>query len=83
MSVAKLAERIDVPARTITAYERGERQPSMEFLAHMCTILNLNANWFVTGKGEMFNKETPCFNELKEELLLEVRQMLKNEGVLK
>ena len=55
LSVAKMAEKINIPARTITGYERGERMPSIEFVAQCCTILNVNANWFLTGEGEMFN----------------------------
>ncbi len=81
LSVAKLADKIGIPARTITGYERGERTPSMEFLASLSTILNVNANWFVTGEGEIFNP--PKFEQVQNELALEVRKILREEGLIK
>jgi len=83
LSVAKMSEKIDIPQRTITGYERGERNPSIEFLAQSCKILNVNINWFLTGEGEMFKKDVPQFEQVKDELLVEVRQMLKDEGLIK
>lgn len=56
LSVPKLAERINIPARTIVSYESG-RTPSLEFLAQLCTVYDINANWFITGQGEMFVTE--------------------------
>ena len=61
LSVAKMADKIGIPQRTITGYERAERMPSIEFLAQCCKILNINANWFITGQGDMFNN-TQQFN---------------------
>lgn len=58
MSVNELAETINVPARTIGGYERNERTPSIELATQLCNNLNVNANWFVTGKGEMFIKKS-------------------------
>lgn len=81
LSVAKLADKIGIPARTITGYERGERTPSMEFLASLSTVLNVNANWFVTGEGEIFNP--PKFEQVQNELALEVRKILREEGLIK
>jgi len=81
LSVAKLADKIDIPARTITGYERGERMPSIEFLANLSIILNVNANWFLTGKGEMLN--APEFEQVQNDLAQEVRRILKEEGLIK
>ena len=81
LSVAKLADKIGIPARTITGYERGERMPSIEFLANLSTILNVNANWFLTGKGEMLNP--PEFEQVQNDLAQEVRRILKEEGLIK
>lgn len=83
LSVAKMSEKINIPQRTITGYERGERNPSIEFLAQICNILNVNINWFLTNEGEMFKKDVPRFEQVKGELLGEVRQMLKDEGLIK
>jgi transcriptional regulator with XRE-family HTH domain len=81
LSVAKLADKINIPARTITGYERGERTPSIEFLSQCCTVLNLNANWFVSGEGNMFNP--PQFEQVQDELALKVRSILREEGLIK
>lgn len=81
LSVAKLADKIGIPARTITGYERGERTPSIEFLANLSTILNVNANWFITGNGEMFNKKEPSVDN--EELEQKVVEVMKKYGVIK
>nr|DAI41207.1 MAG TPA: helix-turn-helix domain protein [Caudoviricetes sp.] len=81
LSVAKLADKIGIPARTITGYERGERTPSIEFLANLSTILNVNANWFITGNGEMFNKKEPFVDN--EELEQKVVEVMKKYGVIK
>lgn len=56
LSIAKLADKINVPARTITSYERGERTPSLEFLTQMCINLDLNPAFFLLDKGPMFNE---------------------------
>ena len=80
LSVAKLADKIDIPARTITGYERGERTPSVEFLASLSKILNVNANWFLTGQGEMFN--APKYEDVKDDFRLQVEQILKEKGLI-
>lgn len=80
LSVAKLADKIEIPARTITGYERGERMPSIEFLANLSTILSINANWFLTGKGSMFNEQQPSTSN--EELEQKVVEVMKKYGVI-
>ena len=54
LSVEQLAIKIDIPSRTIGGYERNERKMSLEIVTQLCKKLNVNANWFVTGQGEMF-----------------------------
>lgn len=79
ISVAKMAKRLDMSARTLTSYERGECTPSVEFLARLYKILNVNTNWFVSGQGNMFN--APQFEDVKSEILNEVEKMLKERGL--
>ena len=84
LSVAKMAEKIKIPTRTITGYERNERTPSVEFVAQCCTILNINANWFLTGKGEMFLASQNFASEyenVKNDILKEVQKMFKEKGL--
>lgn len=58
LSVAKMAEMLEIPARTITSYERDERTPSIDFAEKLYKIFNVNSNWFVSGEGNMFNSPT-------------------------
>ena len=74
LSVPKLAERIGIPARTIVSYESG-RTPSLDFVAQLCNIFDIDANWFVSGKGEMFIKKQPV--DLKEQIRQTVEEMLE------
>ena len=84
LSVAKLSEKLEIPAMTLTNYERGARTPSAQLFIQLNRKLNINLNWFATGEGEMFNADTPDnFKKLKDKLLIEVREMLVSEGILK
>lgn len=39
---------------TISKYERGEVKPTTDFLSNICKTYNINLNWLLIGKGEMF-----------------------------
>ncbi len=81
LSVSKLGELLDMPQRTLSAYERKERTPSIDLVTRLCTKLNINANWFVTGKGEMF---ASCDEKTElSDLTSKVKEILKNEGLIK
>lgn len=41
-------------ARTYASYERGERNPSLEFLQKLVEKYNVNINWLLTGEGQAF-----------------------------
>lgn len=82
LSVAKLSDKIDIPSRTIVSYESG-RDPSLEFLAKLSKNLNINANWFLTGEGEMFNQNAQQYAAVQKDLRSEVLQILKEEGIIK
>lgn len=75
-SVNELADKIGIPARTIGGYERNERKMSLEIVTQLCKNLNVNANWFVTGEGDMFIQKQPA--GLKDEIRQTVLEMLKN-----
>ena len=83
LSVNELADNIKIPARTIGGYERNERAVSLELVAQLSKIYNVNANWFVTGEGEMFN--APQFEQVKDDLAQRMEKMeaaLRNAGIL-
>jgi transcriptional regulator with XRE-family HTH domain len=81
LSVAKLSEKIDIPAMTLTNYERGERTPSAQLFIQLNKKLNVNLNWFVSGEGEMFI--APEYEDVKEEVLAEVDRILKKYRIKK
>lgn len=53
LSIARFAAEIDVPAMTLTSYERGERTPSAKFFVQLHKK-GINLNWLVSGVGNMF-----------------------------
>lgn len=80
LSVAKLADLLEIPARTITGYERRERTPSWQLFTQLSTKANINLNWFVTGEGEMFN--APKFEDVQDEITAKVESILKAKGLI-
>lgn len=62
LSVAKLSDKLNMPAITLTNYERKERTPSANLFIQLHKNLNINLNWFVSGQGDMFN--STCENTL-------------------
>lgn len=50
----ELANKLDIPVRTIGSYERAEAQPSPKFLTALYEQLNIDVNWLLSGKGNMF-----------------------------
>lgn len=43
---------------TLASYERGETEPTATVLASYRDLLGVNANWIVTGSGEMLDDST-------------------------
>ena len=80
LSVAKLADRLEMSASTLTAYERKERTPSWNLFTQLYKTLNINLNWFCTGEGEMFN--APKYEDVQDEFEKKVEEILKKKGVI-
>ena len=53
----ELADELGIPVRTIGSYERNEAQPGPKFFNNIHEKYNININWFLTGKGNMFVSE--------------------------
>lgn len=81
LSVVKFADKLEMSASTLTGYERGERTPSWNLFTQLYIKANVNMNWFISGDGEMFNP--PQFEQVKDDLVLRVREILRSEGVIK
>lgn len=77
----EMAKILEIPARTLGGYERKERNCSIELVTQLCNKLNINANWFCTGKGEMFN--APKFEDVQDEFEKKVVEIMKKQGVIK
>ncbi len=54
LTSAELAEKLQIPVRTIGSYERDEAQPGPKFLNALIETYKININWLLTGKGNMF-----------------------------
>lgn len=54
LTILELSKKIGVSDRTISNYERGERKPSVDYLALLYEHLEANPVWLICGKGEMF-----------------------------
>lgn len=80
LSVAKMAEKMKIPSRTFVSYESDGRTPSLEFLAQLCKNFNVNANWFITGDGMMFNEQQPSASD--DELEQKVVEVMKKYGII-
>ncbi len=63
LTAAKLAEKINIPARTIGSYERDEAPPNQKFLNALVEILHINVNWFLTGQGSKFLTDSSAIDE--------------------
>ena len=51
---ANFSEKIDLAAQSLARYEKNKVNPSLEFIAKLTDMFNINSNWLLTGKGEMF-----------------------------
>ncbi len=79
--IDEIADILEIPARTIGSYERGERVPSAEFVTKLVEKLNVNANWFVSGKGNMFNDNSQQDEQLKKLVAQIVDEKMKERGL--
>ena len=56
MTVDELSQNVEVKSRTIGGYERGEREPSIEYMNKLINLYSLNTNWLINGSGSMLLK---------------------------
>jgi transcriptional regulator with XRE-family HTH domain len=75
MSQKKFSEMLDVSLITLQRYEKGEREPSSDFLINLKNKFNVNINWLLTGQGKMFLEEDKGDNKIEKEIL----ELLSNE----
>ncbi len=74
----EFALKLGITTRSYINYERGERKLPFELLEKLCNDYNVNLNWLIAGKGEMFIP--PKFEDAKEEVLSQVNALLEKYG---
>jgi transcriptional regulator with XRE-family HTH domain len=57
MTQDKFSETLGTAKSTYVRYELGEMMPKLQFLANLITRIRVDSNWFLTGSGEMFQRE--------------------------
>jgi transcriptional regulator with XRE-family HTH domain len=55
---AKFAQRIAVSTGYLAGMELGDKKINERAIKLICTEFNVDATWFRTGEGEMFNKDS-------------------------
>jgi len=83
ISAQKFADSLNVSRGSIVQYETGKRKPSYEFIEALHNLYNVNLNWFVSGQGEMFNKQQKASAGMTpEEVKSIVASYLKDNGII-
>jgi len=62
LNQTEYAEKLDSSQNLISKYEKGQVEVPFKIINNLHKILNININWFLTNKGDMF------FNENNEKL---------------
>ena len=81
LSQEDISTQIGISYRAYSSYERGDRKPPIDFLEKLATQFNINLNYLIAGIGEMFIP--PKFEQAQKELALEIRKVLREEGLIK
>jgi len=81
LNSTKFADQIGVQRSSISHILSGRNKPSYDFIEKMLlTYPKLNAQWLITGKGNMFTDQPSLFNEPKVEKNLTQRELfIQNE----
>ena len=80
----EMAFLMNISYRAYTSYERSENNPPYPFLAVLCKKYKVNLNWFIADEGRMFNaKSEDSYDAVKNRLMIDVKNMLISEGVIK
>ena len=97
MSIRDFSKHIYFSHGVYGQVEYGTREPNDRIIQLICTTFNVNKDWLLTGKGEMFSSEPPDYrlekileiyntidDTLKECLLNQSEILLKlNKNIVK
>lgn len=56
LTQTKFGEKLSVSRDVISSFESGRVEPKPIFLNYLCEVFNINKDWLLTGKGEMYKK---------------------------
>lgn len=65
ISETELSSLIGMSQRTVNNYINESRKVSFEFVENLVRTFELNANWLITGEGEMYIDNTPVLQDEK------------------
>ena len=61
LSQDEFARRVGVSRRQVGYWESDHDAPSAESICHICLVLNISADWLLTGKGWLREVHSPAF----------------------
>ena len=59
LSQQELAKKLNMQPQALARYEKDKVKPSIELAQKLTNMFNINLNWLLTGRGEMFLKDNP------------------------
>ena len=78
----EFAGALEMKSRAYAAYERNENKPPLFMLEMLCNDYDVNLNWLISGKGNMFNSAPENISSgIKDEIIKTVEEYLKTRGI--
>ena len=78
----EFAGALEMKSRAYAAYERNENKPPLFMLEMLCNDYDVNLNWLISGKGNMFNSAPESISSsTKDEIIKTVEEYLKTRGI--
>lgn len=78
---AEMSRIAGISTQTMSSIINGKSKPNWEFLAKLNQELDVNLNWLIADDGEPF--KTAQFEQVKNDFTQRVREILKQEGLIK
>ena len=79
LTVKDFAEMVNTPLRTVHNYLNSGKEPSVEFLSKVSDKFNVNLNWLLLNKGEIYISSSIDLT-LNEYELLNIFDSLNESG---
>lgn len=72
---SEISKLLQIPMRTYGTYERGESKPGSDAILRFVEI-GMNANWLLTGQGEMALKKSAVSSKNNERINIDLPDLL-------